>query len=160
MKKLVLSLAIFVALLGTSLLVGHAVHAQGFVPTELSKQYALGSSGINNLIRNIITFVFAIAGLVVLIFIIIAGFQFITSGGDAGKKEEAQKRIVAAVIGLLIIVFSFFIVQLIFALLGLNAPTTLPLPCNNQNQSIDPNAPAGTTPCSSGSSSTTGGAGG
>jgi hypothetical protein len=140
-KKLFVALTVFVALLAGTVAFG-TVHAASntcasFVPNFLCAQYNNGANGINTLIKNIITFVFAIAGVVVLAFIIWAGFKFMTSGGDSGKKEEAQKQIVAAVIGLLIIVFSFFIVQLIFQLLGLGNVTSPELPCPENATTIN-----------------------
>lgn len=128
-------------------------HAQSWVPSFLTHQYDVGSGGINTLIQNVIQFVFAIAGLVVLGFIVFAGFKFITSGGDAGKKEEAQKQIVAAVIGLLIIVFSFFIVQLVFNLLGIGSVRDIQLPCGNQNQNPGSTATGTQAPCFSATAS-------
>lgn len=130
-KKYIIFFAALAAFLIAPFFLMH-VSAQScppYVPSQLCGPYQNGAGGINTLIHNVIEFIFAIAGLVVLIFIIFAGFKFITSGGDAGKKEEAQKQIVAAVIGLLIIVFSFFIVQLIFSLLGLGSATGIELPC-------------------------------
>ena len=130
-KKVVLCLSVLLMLFVVTLTFS-SVYAQtppSYIPQFLFNQYTNGASGINTIIRNVIEFLFAIAGLIVLVFIIWAGFKFITSGGDSGKKEEAQKQIVAAVIGLLIVVFSFFIVQLIFTLLGLGSVQDIQLPC-------------------------------
>ena len=120
-----------VALTGTAMAVVHSVSAAScpsYVPSVFCNATANGFD-IGSLVRNIIEFIFALAGLVALIFVILAGFKFITIGGDSGKKEEAQKQIVAAVIGLLIIIFSYFIIQLVFSFLGLGNPTKLDLPC-------------------------------
>lgn len=133
-KKVFVFLGVFVMLAAVAgfALTG-SVHAASsalpsYVPTFLQQGNNVGTNQIDVLIRNIINFIFAIAGLLVLGFIIFAGFKFITSGGDASKKEEAQKQIVAAVIGLLIIVFSFFIVQLVFSLLGIQIQN-IAVPC-------------------------------
>lgn len=129
-KKIMLFLFSFIVLVfGFSPLAfaAPAKNCPSYTPKTLCAQDAVG---VNALIANLIQFIIAIAGLVVLAYIIWAGFKFITSGGDASKKEEAQKQIVAAVIGLLIIVFSYFIVSIVFNLLGLGSPTSPKLPCD------------------------------
>ncbi len=54
-----------------------------------------------------------VGGLAFLIYFIIGGLQWITSGGDKAKVEQAQKQITNALTGLIILVASFAIVSLI-----------------------------------------------
>ena len=88
-KKIFVFLGIFVmvAVVAGFTLTG-SVHAASnalpsYVPTFLQQGNNVGTNQIDVLIRNIINFIFAIAGLLVLGFIIFAGFKFITSCGDA-----------------------------------------------------------------------------
>jgi hypothetical protein len=70
-------------------------------------------SGVNeatNLIETIslvIRWALGFIGIVVFLIFLFAGFEYATSGGDSGKAESAQKRMVNAVIGLIIIFFAF-----------------------------------------------------
>lgn len=64
-------------------------------------------------INAILTFVFVIAVLLVFLYIVWGGITWITSGGDKGKTEEARNRITAAVVGLIILLASFAILQLV-----------------------------------------------
>lgn len=68
---------------------------------------------IGPLFQNIIGAALTFAGVVGLFFIIFSGFKFITSGGDPKQLEEARKTLTYAVIGLLVILFSFFIINII-----------------------------------------------
>ncbi len=46
-------------------------------------------------------------GIVILLIMLFAGFQYATAGGDEKKTEDARKMIINAVIGLVIIFFAF-----------------------------------------------------
>lgn len=57
--------------------------------------------------------VFFWAGVIAVIVIVIAGFRYITSAGSPDKAKQARNTIVYTVIGLLIILFSFAIVNIV-----------------------------------------------
>lgn len=61
-----------------------------------------------------------LAGVAAVIFLIIGGIKFITSGGDQVKAGQAKKTITFAIVGLVIIVFSFFIIKVIATITGAN----------------------------------------
>jgi hypothetical protein len=70
---------------------------------------------INKLIRLSLAF----ASLMVFIQLVLGGLQWLTSGGDKGKVEEARNKITAAVIGLIIVASSFAIFTLVLQSLGI-----------------------------------------
>lgn len=74
----------------------------------------------NDVISAIIGFLTVVAGLWFLLQFIIAGFQWISAGGDKGQVETAQKKITNAVIGIFLVVAAYVIVGLIGKLLGLD----------------------------------------
>lgn len=82
---------------------------------------AAGCFGNNDALPKIITSILsgiiAAAGLVAVVYIIVGGVQYMTSGGDAAKIEKAKKIILYAVIGLVVCALSFAIVN--FVVLGL-----------------------------------------
>lgn len=71
--------------------------------------------GANTSIGTVIAFVVGAAvvfGIIAaLLFVVIGAFQWITSGGDKAKVESARNHIVAAIVGLLVIVLSIVIVN-------------------------------------------------
>lgn len=61
--------------------------------------------------QAIIGAVFAIAAIVAVIFIILGGIRYSISQGNAGDLQKAKDMIVYSLVGLVIVLFSFSIVQ-------------------------------------------------
>ncbi len=64
-------------------------------------------------IRSIFNFIFGVMGIVAVIVIILGGFNFMTSTGDPGKVKKGKDTILWGVVGLLVVLFSFAIVNFI-----------------------------------------------
>ncbi len=75
---------------------------------------------IASLVGVITSNAFFIAGVIAFIFMIVGGFGIIMSSGDPKKIEQGKNTLTMAIIGFLVIVFSFWIVQLIELLIGAN----------------------------------------
>jgi hypothetical protein len=82
------------------------------------------SEGLLGVVGTAITLAFGIAGLVAVIYLIMGGFSYVTAGGNPEAVEAAKTTIVNAIIGLVIILVSYLIVQFIMDQLG--AQTELP----------------------------------
>lgn len=83
------------------------------------------STGVPNVtISPVIQFalgtVFVIAVLLALFLLVFGGISFIASGGEKEKIVKARLRITYAIVGLIIIFLSFFIVNLIGYFFGVN----------------------------------------
>lgn len=70
---------------------------------------------VNNLITQIINIFSVIVGIIAVIFIIIGGLKYITSGGDSGNVTGAKNTILYAIIGLIIVALAQFIVRFVLA---------------------------------------------
>lgn len=68
-----------------------------------------------------------ISVLLVLFQLVFAGVNWITSGGDKGKTDSARSRIVAAIIGLIIVVASWAIFLFILQIIGISPANLLPM---------------------------------
>ncbi|NCN50861.1 MAG: hypothetical protein GW925_00235, partial [Candidatus Pacebacteria bacterium] len=66
----------------------------------------------------ILSLVMLLGALLVFLQLILAGFYWITSGGDKGKVDSARQRLIAAIIGLIILASSFAILTLGLNFLG------------------------------------------
>lgn len=66
-------------------------------------------------IQTIINAVIGILGLICVIIMIIGGVQYMTSSGDAGKVKKAKDTILYGLIGLVICVLAFAIVNFVLA---------------------------------------------
>ncbi|OGJ20667.1 MAG: hypothetical protein A3J60_00585, partial [Candidatus Pacebacteria bacterium RIFCSPHIGHO2_02_FULL_46_9] len=86
-----------------------------FGDVELFKGYARTLGG---LITSVLTLVILIAALLVLLQLITAAFQWLTSGGDKGKTDEARSKIVAAVVGLIIVAAAWAVFLVVLKFLG------------------------------------------
>ncbi len=126
MKKLI---AIFtsaiIAIFGLSLIpeITYAdtnICNQSGVPEEVRR--ANGCSGdstsIDDVIVGIVNGIVGVLSLVSVIFIVVGGINYMTSAGDAGKIEKAKKTILYAVIGLVICVLAFAIVNFLINILN------------------------------------------
>ncbi len=71
---------------------------------------------VNVIVRNGMV----IAGVICLIILVLGGFRYIMAagGGDAKQMESGKKAITGAVIGLVLIVFAVWIVQIIKTITG------------------------------------------
>lgn len=81
---------------------------------------------IGTLMPRLIDAAIIAGALAALIYFIMGGITWITSGGDAKKTEEAQKHLTNAVIGLVIVVAAFAIFQVVKSFLGLDQAITTP----------------------------------
>ena len=73
------------------------------VPTNL-----FGSGSVFNIVINVMLF---IVGLLSVVMIIYAGIRYVMSRGDAGQVKDAKNTIMYAVIGLVISIFAYAIVN-------------------------------------------------
>ncbi len=80
-----------------------------------------GGKNIGEFISNskILDYVFGAAGIALLIYLIMGGFQLMLSRGDPKAVQSAQGKITNALIGFIIVIIAFSIVQLLGQLLGL-----------------------------------------
>ena len=61
-----------------------------------------------------------IAGILVFVFLVWGGIQWMSSGGDKTKTEEAQKRITSALVGLAIVAGSWALIKIISYFFGVD----------------------------------------
>lgn len=66
-----------------------------------------------SVVSNALPFIFPIAGVLLLLYLVWGGFDYLTSMGDAKKAEAAKGKLTNAVIGFLIIFFAYWIVQIL-----------------------------------------------
>lgn len=92
-------------------------YAQGTKAIAISKPTGFFAN-MGMLIDGALKFVMVIAALLVFMYLIWGGIEWITSGGDKGKTESARNKITAAVIGLIVVAASFAILQLVLNFLG------------------------------------------
>jgi succinate dehydrogenase/fumarate reductase cytochrome b subunit len=75
-------------------------------------------STLDNLVSTLLETAIIAAAIVAVVFLIMNGFKYMTSSGDATKTEEAQKGLANALIGLIVCLSAYLIVSFITGRLG------------------------------------------
>jgi len=128
MKNTLTNMVAKTSLISTSLFIAGTAFAG---TAELSKLGGTVQTGkgfaenIGGLISSVLTFVMLIAALMILIYMIWGGIQWVTSGGDSGKTEEARNKITAAVVGLIILAAAWAVFLIVINFLGFSNYTEL-----------------------------------
>lgn len=91
--------------------------------TNLEQAIGLNFAGgtIGDVISRALLFIFPIAGLILLLYLIYGGYQFMLSQGDPKALQQAKGIITMALAGFGIIFAAYWIVQLVGTILGINA---------------------------------------
>lgn len=93
----------------------------GPVVTGIAKTVCdLGGGNIANTISNIIVFFVMLAVIIALVYLLYGGIKWITSGGEKTKVEESRNHIIAAIIGLIVVVLAVFILSVVLAAFGID----------------------------------------
>lgn len=75
----------------------------------------LGASSISDLLATLLNVLSIIAGVAAVIMVMIAGFKYITSGGDSGSVTSAKNTLLYAIVGIVIVAMSQIIVRFVLA---------------------------------------------
>ena len=110
-------------MLGGSLLCTAPVNAINVNPKENAKKAAeifegeseggVDTGNLTESLKGIFNFVFSMMGIVAVIVIILGGIHFMTSTGDPGKVKKGKDTMIWGIVGLLVVIFSFAIVNFI-----------------------------------------------
>lgn len=70
-------------------------------------------SSVKHLMRVAINMLSVVAGIVAVIMLIVSGFKYVTSQGDAAQISNSKKTIIYAIVGLVLVAFAQFIVRFV-----------------------------------------------
>ena len=89
--------------------------AKGAVTQGITAAGGSGTTGstLTDLVKNIIDVLLFIAGAVAVIMIIVGGLRYITSNGDQAHVKAAKDTIMYAVVGLVVAILAYAIVQFV-----------------------------------------------
>lgn len=91
--------------------------ASDFV-SDPTKQLGLPNVTVDSGVSKIVDVVFMAAGILAVIFIIVGGFQYVLSGGDASGIKKAKETITYAIVGLIVTLLAFGIVHYVVGITG------------------------------------------
>ena len=121
MKKSIISIAIMIcAVSGASVLstasLSGSVSAQvskGIDTATTSEMKGKSMDGDKGLIKTVVNVLLWAVGVLSVIMIIFSGFRYITSSGDASKTKSAQSTLIYSVVGLIVAIMAWAIVNMV-----------------------------------------------
>lgn len=130
LKQAILSTAVLVSL-GVSLVLTETaiavvscppgtIHAGASKPTyaECNIDSSATTDDLLGTVKNIINVILGVLGVVAVVVIILGGFTFMTSQGDAGKVMKGRNTILWGVVGLIVALLAFAIVNFVLRNVG------------------------------------------
>lgn len=81
-------------------------------PSQFTSGIA-GASNLTDLLKLIIQILLTLAGVIAVVVLIIGGFWYITSAGNEEQSEKGRKAIVNAIIGLIVVILSYALVNIL-----------------------------------------------
>lgn len=121
MKKSIISIAIMTcAVFGTSVLStaslpgsASAQVSDGINTATTSEMKGKSIDGDKGLIKTVVNVLLWAVGILSVIMIIFSGFRYITSAGDASKAKSAQSTLTYSVVGLIVAIMAYAIVNMV-----------------------------------------------
>ena len=96
------------------------VYAAGQSSLGIERPNTMKITDIGKLISSLMSVAFIVAGILAFAFLVWGGVQWLISGGDKAKTQEAGNRITAALVGLAIIAASWALIQLVSYFFGVD----------------------------------------
>ncbi len=121
MKKSIISIAIMIcavfgaSVLSTASLSGSASAqiSEGINTATTSEMKGKSIDGDNGLVKTVVNVLLWAVGILSVIMIIFSGFRYITSAGDASKTKSAQSALTYSVVGLIVAIMAYAIVNMV-----------------------------------------------
>jgi len=80
-----------------------------------------GSQSLSDLIVRVVNILLTFGGVIAVVFVIIGGYQYLVSGGNEETAEKGKKTLINAIIGIVVIVLAYAIINVIVNLVGSNS---------------------------------------
>ena len=116
-KIFIWGLAVSTAL-ATAPLMADSASAQVTDGLGMTKTTENQNQSVDKLVKNIINILLWAIGIVSVIMLIIGGFRYVTSNGDSSQVTAAKNTIMYSVIGLIIAIFAYAIVNFVVFRVG------------------------------------------
>ena len=87
--------------------------------------FAFKGGGLGAVISSLLPYVFSAAGILLLLFLLIGGFQLMFAAGDPKRVQGAWAKITNALIGFVIVFLAYWITKLLATILNIPAITDI-----------------------------------
>lgn len=123
MKKYYLFVLMALAIAGVAIVASPAAHAvdiyQACSGAAESEVCASSGDNVNGFIKNIVNALLFIIGALAVVMIIVGAIRYVASAGNSSQTSAAKNTILYAVVGLLLAVFAFAIVNFVLTRLNI-----------------------------------------
>lgn len=93
---------------------GYELTAGGLcVPTSPFSSGVASKKNLSDLVSEVLKILLTLSGIVAVIILVIGGFQYMTARGNAEQAEKGRQTLINAIIGLVIIVLAYTIVNVV-----------------------------------------------
>lgn len=90
--------------------------------------------GLECLLANILSVFIALIGMAAFVMVLIAGFRYLVSGGNSKGTEQARSTLTMAILGIVVALSAFIILNLLTAFTGVDLTTfSIPRDVNEAN---------------------------
>ncbi len=76
---------------------------------------------LGDIIYNALPYVYGLAGILLLIYLVFGGLQLMLAKGDPKAIQAAQSKITSALIGFILVIIAYFLTRLLGQLFGIGA---------------------------------------
>lgn len=95
---------------------------------QFNKLCLLSTEKFGGVVGTVINFIFVLATIIALFYLIYGGLKWILSEGDKSAVETARSHIVASIVGLIVIFLAYFIINVLLGFFVGQSIQTLTLP--------------------------------
>lgn len=95
-------------------------YAVSWESTGCVQQEAATIQCLEPLFQNVVIAIVSLVGVALFVMLVVGGFKFLLSGGDQKQLEQAKNTVTYAIIGLVVIVVAFLILQTIKVFTGVD----------------------------------------
>lgn len=90
------------------------------LPKLFGEDKPLSEAELGDIISALLPYLFTLAGLGLFLYLIIAGFGWMTSGGDPKKTQSAKDKLTNALVGFIIIFVAYWLILILEKIFGLD----------------------------------------
>jgi len=88
--------------------------------SDISVKGVFSTANLNKIVQIVLLIGLSLLGVFFIIMLITAGIKFMSAGEDENKRKSAIKRIMSAIIGIIIVLASFLILSIFFSFFGIS----------------------------------------
>lgn len=128
MKKFLMTFGLIVVMIGGGLAIPSVSYAQNAqqdicqgvtANSDSNGNCTVSGPSVSDIINDSANLLSAIVGVAAVIMIIIAGFKYVTAGGDSSKISSAKDTMIYALVGIVIAAFAQFLVKFVLNKVGI-----------------------------------------